>query len=115
VRGVARATAAGAEVDDPVGVLDDVEIVLDHEDGVAGVDEAVQRSQEGLGIGLAFDHCRRRRGRSPPRYRRECSAVSRSFQRENSSGVKLLDDFSGNRLVETIRYRAGRSDTLRRR
>ena len=31
----ARSAAAGAEVDDPVGELDDVEIVLDDDDGVA--------------------------------------------------------------------------------
>ena len=33
-------TALGAEVDDPVGRLDHVEVVLDDEDGVALVDEA---------------------------------------------------------------------------
>ena len=32
--------ALGAEVDDPVGGLDDVEVVLDDEHGVAAVDEA---------------------------------------------------------------------------
>jgi peptidoglycan/LPS O-acetylase OafA/YrhL len=38
---VAAAVAAfGTEVDDPVGGLDDVEVVLDHEHGVALVDEA---------------------------------------------------------------------------
>src|SRR5215204_4489196 len=30
----------GAEVDEPVGGLDHVEVVLDDDDGVAGVDEA---------------------------------------------------------------------------
>ena len=34
--------AFGAEVDDPVGVADDVEVVLDDDDGVAEVGEAVQ-------------------------------------------------------------------------
>ena len=34
--------AFGAEVDDPVGGLDDVEVVLDDDDGVAFVAEAVQ-------------------------------------------------------------------------
>ena len=36
----AAAAALGAEVDDPVGGLDDVEVVLDHQHGVALVDEA---------------------------------------------------------------------------
>src|SRR5467141_2400147 len=31
-----------AEVDDPVGLLDDVEMVLDDEHGVAEIDEALQ-------------------------------------------------------------------------
>ena len=34
--------AFGAEVDDPVGLLDDVEMVLDDEDGVAEIGEAIQ-------------------------------------------------------------------------
>ena len=38
--------AFGAEVDDPVGLLDYVEVVLDDEDGVAEVGEAVQDVEE---------------------------------------------------------------------
>src|SRR6266850_1846116 len=34
--------AFGAEVDDPVGLFDDVEVVLDDEHGVAEIDEALQ-------------------------------------------------------------------------
>ena len=34
--------AFGAEVDDPVGLLDHVEVVLDDQDGVAEVGEAIQ-------------------------------------------------------------------------
>src|SRR6266849_6177264 len=34
--------AFGAEVDDPVGLFDDVQVVLDDEDGVAEIDEALQ-------------------------------------------------------------------------
>src|SRR5437588_8468672 len=33
--GAAAIATLGAEVDDPVGRLDDVEVVLDHDDGVA--------------------------------------------------------------------------------
>jgi hypothetical protein len=44
---VAAAVAAfGAEVDDPVGGLDDVEIVLDHHDRVALVDQFMQHFQQ---------------------------------------------------------------------
>jgi hypothetical protein len=40
--------AFGAEVDDPVGLLDYVEVVLDDQDGVAEVGEAVQDVEEFL-------------------------------------------------------------------
>lgn len=32
----------GSEVDHPVGALDNVEIVLDHNDAVAGIDDALK-------------------------------------------------------------------------
>src|SRR5579863_4571801 len=38
--------AFGAQVDDPVGLLDYVEVVLDDQDGVAEVGEAVQDVEE---------------------------------------------------------------------
>ena len=38
--------AFGAEVDDPVGGLDDVEIMLDHDHAVALLDEAVEDFEE---------------------------------------------------------------------
>ena len=38
--------AARAEVDDPVGADDRVEVVLDQHDGVAGVDEPVELAQQ---------------------------------------------------------------------
>src|SRR5271170_2995334 len=34
--------ALGAEIDDPVGVADDVEVVFDDDDGVAEIGQAVQ-------------------------------------------------------------------------
>src|SRR5712664_165863 len=36
----------GAEVDDPVGLLDDVEMVLDDEHGVAKIDQALENVEE---------------------------------------------------------------------
>src|ERR1700735_2232985 len=42
----AACAAFWAEVDDPVGGLDDVEVVLDDDDGVAGLDQAGQHAQE---------------------------------------------------------------------
>jgi hypothetical protein len=47
----AAGAAFGAEVDDPVGLLDDVEVVLDRDDGVAAVDEAVQDVDQLLDVG----------------------------------------------------------------
>src|SRR5437899_9037622 len=38
--------ALGAKVDDPVGLLDDVEMVLDDEHGVAEINEALQHVEE---------------------------------------------------------------------
>src|SRR5258708_670263 len=38
--------AFGAEVNDPVGLLDDVKVVLDDEHGVAEIDEALQDVEE---------------------------------------------------------------------
>lgn len=50
-----NATAAGAtfgaEVDDPVGGFDDVEIVLDDDHRVAVVDEAVQHAEQPMNVG----------------------------------------------------------------
>ena len=43
-------TAVGPEVDHVVGRLDDVEVVLDEHDGVAGVDELVQRLEQALDV-----------------------------------------------------------------
>ena len=44
--GPAAFAAFGAEVDDPVGGLDDVEVVLDHEERVAGSAEFEEDFQE---------------------------------------------------------------------
>src|SRR5262245_7717630 len=41
----------GAEVDHPVGGLDDVEVVLDDDDGVAAGDEAAEHLEELLHVG----------------------------------------------------------------
>ena len=42
----ARLAPFGAEVDHPVRVRDDVEVVLDHEDRAAGVDEPREHARE---------------------------------------------------------------------
>ena len=47
----AAGAAFGAHVDHPVGGLDDVEVVLDHDDGVAGVAQLVQHLQQQLDVG----------------------------------------------------------------
>src|SRR5437879_10746457 len=60
--------AFGAEVNDPIGLLDDVEVVLDDEHGVAEIDEALQDVEE------------LKRHRSASRWwaRRECRGCGRS-------------------------------------
>ena len=47
----AAVPALGPEVDDPVRRLDHVEVVLDHEDRVAGVDEPVEDLEQLLDVG----------------------------------------------------------------
>jgi hypothetical protein len=47
----AAGTAFGAEVDDVVRGLDHVEVVLDHDDGVACVDQAAGDLQELVDVG----------------------------------------------------------------
>ena len=42
--------AFGAEVNDPVGLLDHVEVVLDDQDGVAEIDEAIQDVEQFLHV-----------------------------------------------------------------
>ena len=43
--------ALRTQVDEPVGGLDDVEVVLDHDDGVAAVDQPVQHVEQPLDVG----------------------------------------------------------------
>ena len=40
----------GAEIDEPVGIADDIQIVLDDDDGVAQVREAMQDVQQLLHV-----------------------------------------------------------------
>jgi hypothetical protein len=48
--GAAGVAAFGAEIDDPVRGADHVEIVLDHDDRVAGRDEPIERGDELLDV-----------------------------------------------------------------
>src|SRR5690606_8055705 len=78
------ATAAAAlrsEVDHPVSALDDVEVVLDHDDGVALLDERLEHPQELADVlevqprrGLVEDVDRATRG-SPLQLRGELDAL----------------------------------------
>src|SRR3954467_10097248 len=40
----------GAEVDEPVGAADEVEVVLDGDDGVAGLEELAERGEEDVDV-----------------------------------------------------------------
>ena len=46
----ARLAALGTHVDDPVGTLDHIQVVLDHDHGVALVDQPVQHFQQSPNI-----------------------------------------------------------------
>jgi hypothetical protein len=59
----AAVAALGAEVDDPVGAFNDVEVVLDDEDGVAAVDEALEDDEEAGGCPRSGGRWSARRGR----------------------------------------------------
>ena len=47
----AAGAAFGAEIDNPIGRFDHVQIVLDHQHRVAGVDQVVQHFQQHLNVG----------------------------------------------------------------
>ena len=47
----ARSAAFWTQIDDPIGVGDDVEVVLDDDDGVAGVDQAREHDQQLFDVG----------------------------------------------------------------
>ena len=44
-------TALGSEIDDMIGCLDHVEVVLDEQNGVSGVHETIERLQQPLDVG----------------------------------------------------------------
>ena len=72
----AAGAALGTQIDDPVGFVDDVEVVLDGDDGVAAIDEAVQHVDEALDVGEVeaggrlVEHVERARRATPCRARR---------------------------------------------
>jgi hypothetical protein len=41
-------TAFGSEVDDPVGTLDDFQVMLDHDNGVPGINKALQDLEQAI-------------------------------------------------------------------
>ena len=44
-------SAAWAEVDDPIGAFDHIEIVLDHQQRVAGIDEFLKHTEQAFDVG----------------------------------------------------------------
>ncbi len=45
------AAASGPEIDDPVGAFDDVEVVFDDDERVAGVPQSDQDTEQGFDVG----------------------------------------------------------------
>jgi hypothetical protein len=54
----ANGAAFRPQVDDPVGLGDHVEVVLDHDDAVAGVDQPMQHADQLLDVGHVQAHRR---------------------------------------------------------
>ena len=90
--------AFGAQVDDPVGLGDHVEVVLDHDDRVAGIDEPVQHAHQLLDVGHVqtdrrfIEHVERALGARAVRrpVRRDAAAVARALRRRASSVTSLM-------------------------
>ena len=88
--------ALGAEVDDPVRLLDHVEVVLDHEHGVAAVDEPLEHLEQLLDVGEVqpgrrlVEDVQRAAGRDLAQLGRELDAL-RLAARERRRGLAELD------------------------
>jgi len=85
-----------AEVDDPVGLLDDVEIVLDDQDGVAERDEALENIEEFADVvevkagGGLIENVKRAAGLALGKFARELDAL-RFAAGKRGGGLAELD------------------------
>src|SRR5439155_13135151 len=92
----ASLAALGPEVDDPVRLLDHIEVVLDHEHRVARVDEALQRLEQLLDVRemeagrRLVEDVERATGRDLAELRRELDAL-RLAARERRRRLAELD------------------------
>ena len=83
----AQVAAFRAEVDDPVGRLHDFEIVLDHEHGVARLDESVQHLQQQFDVG-------------------EVQSRGRLVEQIEGAAGTFFDQFAGE--LHALRFAAGK-------
>ena len=104
--GAAGMAAFRAQIDDPVGGADDVEIVFDHQQRVPGLDEAPERTQQlgdvvemQAGGGLIEKKQRTARRSGGPRRGRTASAARAMLAR------RILGEVTGE--FETLRFAAG--------
>ena len=86
-------SAFGAEVDDPVRCLNDVEVVFDDDNGIAVVAQAVQHAQQQIDVvkmqacGGFVEYVERTAGIAFGQLQRELDALDRKSTRLNSSHV----------------------------
>jgi len=96
-------TAFRAEIDDPVGGLDDVEIVLDDDDGVAVITQPVQYRQQ------LCDVMEVQAGGGLSSFSRVANYQLGDSHRDTSGSLKVLAlsrrDLDFHMLVQTVQYR----------
>src|SRR6185437_15933359 len=92
----AAVAAFGAEVDEPVGLLDDVEIVLDDDDRVAQIDESLQNIEKFFHVvkmqagGWLVENVKRAAGLAARKFAREFGALCFSAGK-SGGGLAELD------------------------
>ena len=126
----ALVAAARAHIHDIVGAADEVEVVLDHEDGRAAVDEALKDGQQRLhvervqadgglvededSVALAASHfagelepLRLAAGETGSGFAQGEVAQAQIMQRAQSAGYQLQVAAGGERLVDALRHELG--------
>ena len=96
-------TAFRAQVDDPVGGLDDVEVVFDDDDGVAMITQAVQHGQQWCDI------VEMQAGSGLSGFSRVADYQLGDSHHDTSGSLKVLAmsrrDLDFHMLVQTVQYR----------
>ena len=111
-----RSPPSGPEVDDPVGRLDDVEVVLDHEHGVAGVDQPLQHHEQLAHVvevqpgGRLVEDVERPPGAAPLQLARQLHALRLAARQRRGRLPEL--DVAEPHVVERLQLALDRRDVL---